>query len=597
MKKSLIFWFAAATCAAWILVGCEQGTGGDGAAGAPGAIYLSGSQTTAGIQDAIDSGAPLVFAGVTQSYTSGNGTVTIPAGRGVKLVGEDAYTVADNAAAFLILGDASSVTGTGVIDAQTSGNVIGPQTVLAASVTGGNKLVYQTIGTGGAITFTDNKAAVNGNVTIAATGVTGTTIPVASLTGNTLYVVGGLTVSSTVTATEISVVGNVTAAAAITGKLSATGNVTFSTAAQNALTGLTAGSVESAVAITTTSNGDITVDGELKTTGATSNVTLGGTGTLTAGSLNLAGNLVVGTATTGAVTVKGAAIIGGTLTNGAEATVFTFNGPATIDTFTSGNAGTVIAGMGAVTVTKALSDTSTNTVIIKNTGGVTLTAANTIADNVVATNITIIGSSTGVTIKSDGTAITVSADASIIVPGTGGSIVAGGDDDNVTITGAVLKAGTYTGTSGKLSLSTTAVIEVANGGAIAVAGSGDLELTLAATKVVLLAGGAVDVKAGTGKFGEATQANTKLTVGTAAAPNTPTKATVVKDGASAVWTVTSTTETGTGETNVILGTLKLAITGTSNVDGAAGAAADGSAAAGKLVAGQGTVLTFIGTGD
>ena len=208
MKKSLIFWFAAATCAAWILVGCESPTNGEsGAAGAPGTIYLSGAQTTAGIQDAIDSGAPLVFAGVAQ-YD--NGTVTIPAGRGVKLVGDDAYTVADNAAAFLILGDASSVTGTGGIDAQSNGNVIGPQAVLDASVTGGNKLVYQTIGTGGELTFTGGKAAVNGNVTIGAAGAAGTITPT-TLAGNTLYVVGDLTVGVALTGTAtLNVLGDAT---------------------------------------------------------------------------------------------------------------------------------------------------------------------------------------------------------------------------------------------------------------------------------------------------------------------------------------------------------------------------------------------------
>jgi hypothetical protein len=347
------------------------------------------------------------------------------------------------------------------------------------------------------------------------------------------------------------------------------------------------------VAITTTSDGAITVDGELKTTGASSPVTLGGSGTLTAGSLNLAGNLTVGTATTGAVTVNGAAIIGGTLTNGAAASIFTFNGATTIDTFTSGNAGTVIAGTGAVTITKALSDTSTYTVIIKNTGGVTLTAANTIGLKTVATKVTLKGDGTnGVTIEDDA-ALVVGSNSSVTVPADG-SIVVGDNDNQVTITGAVLKAGTYTGATAQLSLSTTAVIEVANEGKIAVAGSGDLELTLAATKVVLLAGGAVDVKAATGKFGEATQANTKVTVGTAAAPDTPTKALIAKDGPNPVWTVTTDT-VGTGETNVILGTLKLVITGTSEVTTQVGAAAGGDSAAGKLVAGAGTAITFIGT--
>ena len=446
MKKSLIFWFAAVTCAALFLVGCESPTNGDaGAAGAPGTIYLSGSQTTAGIQDAIDSGAPLVFAGVAQ-YD--NGTVTIPAGRGVKLVGDDAYTVADNAAAFLILGDASSVTGTGGIDAQSNGNVIGPQAVLDASVTGGNKLVYQTIGTGGAIDFTGNKAAVNGNVTIATAGVTGSTIPAASLNGKTLYVVGGLTVSNAVTATEISVVGNVTAAAAITGKLSATGKVTFTTAAQGALTGLTAGSVESSVAITTTSNGDITVDGELKTTGASSTVTVNGTGTLTAGSLDLAGNLVAGS---GGVTVKGASVLGGDVTRGDGAVTFggnvtltdgktiTLTGTAKLNLKGGASikvgANTVLSASGDVEITPTtgavLTATSATKTIAVSTAGIAFTGALLVSGELKANGKDITATqTTGILAIAPGGKITTAGAANA------GAIVLGDSTNGVTLTGA-----------------------------------------------------------------------------------------------------------------------------------------------------------------
>jgi hypothetical protein len=65
MKKSLIFWFAAITCAAWILVGCESPTDGTaGAAGASGPIGLSGEVPLELVQAAVDSGSPLILAGV-----------------------------------------------------------------------------------------------------------------------------------------------------------------------------------------------------------------------------------------------------------------------------------------------------------------------------------------------------------------------------------------------------------------------------------------------------------------------------------------------------------------------------------------------------
>jgi hypothetical protein len=591
-KKYLVIGMAAILGASLSFFACESATdgaaGAAGEPGAPGVIYLSGSQTTAGIQAAIDSDAPLVFAGVTQSDT---GAVTIPAGRNVTLVGTGAYTVANNAVALLILADAESVSGDGTIVTQAAGTVIAPQTVLNDKVTGAGKLAYQTIGDDGVVTFSGNTAAVVGNVTIATAGVTGTTIPAASLAGKTLYVVGDLTVSDAVTATALNVLGDVTASAAITGAVAAIGEVSFTgSTAQDALTGLNAGSVESAVAITTTGNGAVTVSGELKGTA----LTLGGTGTLTAGSLDLSGNLTAGTATTGAVTVNGAATIGGTVTNGAAVSVFTFNGTTAIDTFTSGNPGTVIAGTGEVAIAKTLVDTSTNTVSIKNTGGVTLTAANTIADNLVATKVTITTDGTnGLTIDSDGTALTVPTGGSVTVPASAASIVAGGETNNVTITGATLKPGVYTGASGKLSLSTTAEIAVANGGAIDIAGTGDLELTAATSKVTLNAGGAIDVKAATGAFGEATQTETLVTVAASSATDTPAKADITNTDTT--WTVTATAGTGSAATNIILGKLKLALTGTAAINNASGADAESSAAAGKLIAGTGTVITFIGT--
>jgi hypothetical protein len=184
------------------------------------------------------------------------------------------------------------------------------------------------------------------------------------------------------------------------------------------------------------------------------------------------------------------------------------------------------------------------------------------------------------------------ADGSIVVPADG-TIVAGGDTDNVTIRGATLNAGTYTGTSGKLAIDDTdgGEIEVNNGGTIEIAGGGNLEFTVAATSVIFNENSSLYVKADTGLFGEADQTDTKVSV-TGASEGTAT----VVESADAEWTITDA-DPGTGdEIEVILGKLKLALTGSSGITDVAGEDADTEAAPGKLIAGPGTTITFAGTG-
>jgi hypothetical protein len=115
-------------------------------------------------------------------------------------------------------------------------------------------------------------------------------------------------------------------------------------------------------------------------------------------------------------------------------------------------------------------------------------------------------------------------------------------------------------------------------------------LTAAATTVTLNAGSALDVLATTGKFGEATQTDTKVSV----TGSNSGKAKV--EANSTVWTVTDDS-TGTdisSSDKIVLGTLTLDFNGTSAVTDDACAASD-SAAAGKLVVGAGTTITFKGT--
>jgi hypothetical protein len=281
-----------------------------------------------------------------------------------------------------------------------------------------------------------------------------------------------------------------------------------------------------------------------------------------------------------------AALTIGTLTDIGSASQVTFNGPTTItDPVTVGASGLTIAGTGNVTLKKA-PDTTAGALTVQNTAGVTLEEVTVIAANITATNVTIKGGSTGTPIGSTGVTAIV-ADGSIIVPAEG-SIVAGTGTDTITITGATLGAGTYTATAGQLSLSTTAVITVDGG--IDIAGAGDLALTLAATSVIFNENSYLDVKDATGKFGEADPTDTKVSV-TGAAGNG--KATVVK-GAGNDWTITDDAA-GTAAVTVILGTLKLALTGTTAITNIAGTDASGEAAPGKLIAGPGTTITFDGT--
>jgi fibronectin-binding autotransporter adhesin len=339
------------------------------------------------------------------------------------------------------------------------------------------------------------------------------------------------------------------------------------------------------------------VKDEIKTTVAAATVTLTDGGTLTAGSLNLAGDLTVGTATTGAVTVNGDAKIGGTLTCGTGAAVLAFNGVTSIKTLTQGTNGATIGGSGAVTITDALTGTDTSNVTITNTTGVTLTAANTLAANLVATKATIVGdTTTGVTIKSDATDITVPTDATITVSGEGSSIVAGGTPPQVSIAGATLKPGKYTGATDGLTIDDTAGGEIEVDGTIDIAGAGDLKFNKAAAKVTLKAGGSIDVKVNTGKFGASTLTNTTITVENSDDPGNATKAT--KNGTSPDWTVTTepvATGTGVSLAEIILGKLKLPVS--TNALNATACTGESSGAIGKLTAGTKTVIIFAGTGS
>ncbi|MDR0639116.1 MAG: hypothetical protein LBG27_09525 [Spirochaetaceae bacterium] len=510
------------------LIGCGDAEGALGPAGSAAPIYLSGPQTADGINDALASGAPVVFAGVTQSDTD---EVVIPAGKGVKLVGTPAYTV-NTSGGTLVLGNASSVSGTGTIEVPGSGILIADQTVLDNNVTGvGTKVAYQTIGTGGTVSGTP--VAVKGPVSITTAGATGTAIKVSEIAGKTLIVYGDLTVSDAVAATAINVVGNATATAAITGTVKASGKVTFNTTAQTALTGLTAGSVESAVNIATTGDGNINVTGGLKTTG-TATVLVHGTGTLDAGSLDLVGDLTTGT---GSVTVNGASVLRGAVAlKGAT----TFKGDVTL----TADKTVTLSSSQAVSLASAKSiKVGADTVLSAKSGApVVLTPAGATTIAAAAKKLTV--AAHGLTITSGGLAVGAGAELAIDTV----SLTVTAADASLALTGGATTTGAKLTGTGKVVLG-NASIAGSTGGWQAVGANTSIAFSTGSATTVAITGTGTSPKlvggasAGAITLGTSGSNYTALTVTTAeidlttggslVIPQNSTASTVVLKGGTA----------------------------------------------------------------
>ncbi|MDR0638633.1 MAG: hypothetical protein LBG27_07015 [Spirochaetaceae bacterium] len=181
-----------------------------------------------------------------------------------------------------------------------------------------------------------------------------------------------------------------------------------------------------------------------------------------------------------------------------------------------------------------------------------------------------VGAATGAILgKTGAPTFTVSEDAVI-----GGKVTVGADAELI-VDDAALTVGQLT-VSGKLSIE----------------GAGNVLLTADATKIIVNPTGSIDVRDADGTFGEATAAETKISI----TGSNSGKATVVESPA-AVWTVTddSTGRDISSTGKIVLGKLTLDFDGTSPVTGDPCAASATAAAAGKLVAGAGTTITFAGT--
>ena len=328
MKKSLIFWFAAVTCAALFLVGCESPTNGEsGAAGSPGPATLPANAKPELLEAYFASTDKVFLVEVLDE-----GTFTVPAGKTLAVVGTvDISSVDTVINAF----DGTLDVSAGGFTADGDNVFIVAEAKVAevkAAASGGIVPVYVASipPTPSAIT----EDTVLSGLTIGGSGTSATDFVAFAGSANTVYVAGDVTIDASsavnLTGAKLVVLGRINAAGAgpLTldsnqeGSLTATGNLTL--AGVSNLAGLNTG------AYTVTST-DTTVElekldsgagGKLVLTGNVTAVTIGGgNGNV---ELSNSGALTLATASfgnTGTTTFSGAG--GATFSNAA-----TFGGTA-----------------------------------------------------------------------------------------------------------------------------------------------------------------------------------------------------------------------------------------------------------------------------
>ncbi|GHV76807.1 hypothetical protein AGMMS49942_16280 [Spirochaetia bacterium] len=498
INHGLIVGLAVLLLAALSFIGCESPTeaevvvgppgkdgtgtpGTPGTPGNPGRVYLEGTYTSAAIQAAIDSGAPLTFTKVIQSEAA---VIVIPPGRNVNLIGPAAITVFGSGDpsddGILVIGAVTSITGNGtIVGSAVDAIVVAPESVYVDTAS----VVKYTIVDSMAAVATAPAATVayagNRKFVAAATTTAGEiTVPAAAID---VFIIGDLDATVASTSTNIHVLGNlttsVTGAPVTGGTLNVKGNATFS------------GAVASV-------GGAATIGGTLNATGATSFTATGG------------------------VTVNGAATFNGTFAGGAS----TFNGPVAFkgditqtaaldfnDTVTITNGKKITVG-GAVAITlkngKAIRNTSgvdllkaglsapvvltgTSTEVLTfNAADLTVTTAGfavTSGELIVAKKLDVSGSGVVATVSSNAK-LTLAKDA-VLATGSG-SVVAGQTTFNT--------AGTWTAKNQAISISpatnVTTIASVAAGGELTAAGTPKItQAGAASTNLIINPGTTIDL--------------------------------------------------------------------------------------------------------
>jgi hypothetical protein len=489
------------------LAGCESPA--DGSAGASGAIYLSGSLTSAGIQAAIDSGAPLVFAGVTQFDED---IVIVPAGRGVKLIGESAFTLHNSG--LLVLEDASSIAGDGKIAGSGTGTVIAPEALKDKAV----NAAFIKIQSGETIE-PEEPFAVAGNITISDADTSETNIKNNEFDGTvgTLYVVGSVTVS---------------AAIADSANIFVLNNATVSET-QTEVINWKVGGTLTATKAPTAGAGAIYAK-TLDVSGAGDTINLSVSGTVTVEELVTAGTVVITTGTGGltADKVTGAAVFatGAKIDEAAFSGTVKFNDTATLgevgfggDVTVTNNEALTLASDKEVTLADGVSikiDDTAPVTILTAGGKTVLTPAGDTTLTPAKTDKKLTLGAAGATLTSGKLTVAAGAELALgsaltLAPNTGGLVLSAADTTGAKISGTEgVAAGKTTitgiwqavGASGTVTIAATgaatssitasaaaAVLTAGTAGTITQAAEAGNLLTIAANTTIALGGDGTEV--------------------------------------------------------------------------------------------------------
>jgi hypothetical protein len=520
MKKSLIFWLAAVTCAAWILVGCEQEAETKTVTATNGA-----AADIAGLNKLLDEGvSPIRYVG---DLAIGTNTVLIPAGVTVNVDG--GVTVGADGV-FVVAGNLSLGAGKGIAVTAPGGTVVGG-TEVTDKVTGAGAVTGSVTGT-----VAEATAAFTTKSVVLVTGaVGGEALTLAAVpSGKTLYVGNTLTLGTTAPAPSGAVVA--------LGKVDVTATVDVSSIVDDS-----------------PGNGKLTLTGATLTNSAAADVTLptsatvksiavgsadltitGVTGGLTVGSItNGGGNLKLATASS--IIKQAGDDTTGTFTFGAAANQVLVKPALADSTLTLGGATTLVGVLSLGDTAKVelgagatLTTTFTDEITVGDSGGTFTPAgagvtfpADTVFDG--ATKTVTLGSA-GLTIGGSTTSFAVNVSGIL----KGNIVLADGDDtvtlDKAVITGAASAAVTFTTSGAAIGLLADTSLALEDGGSIAFTGAGVVN-SFSATPITL-SGGAFTNNGDTLTLTAASAATatltgatlTKLTLGTGATIAIPAEA-------------------------------------------------------------------------
>jgi hypothetical protein len=573
MKKSLIFWFAAITCAALFLVGCESPTNGEaGAAGSPGSVTFSGPVTAAELARAFAKSNEVILQSTVTSVYG-----VIPAGKTLAVFGSGTAVAAGES---LEVAGALEIEAGAALDASYVSAKAGYLKGTASGVTGAGTVKLPYVGAAGSlpeggIDYTAGVAAVRA----AGSYITGA-VPGSALTNANIAAIFAiddgpdeLTVSDITALTDAAVPAGKT--------LTLTGTNNFSTA------------------LDLSSKGTLIVDGTLATNasgiaitanGTTSNITINGTLTLANASDTVAGkvtnNGTITTSSTTPGTVAGLLGLEGTGTVEIGASLALTAAAALTQNVR------IPSGVTLTAHSVAVPFSGTKTITIDESGTLALVAANT---------------SVGVTVVNNGTITTATTSDTALqtIVNLGGAIDSTGDVSSTAATpftvpgGTILtkSSGTFVGGSGALTIDgeatfTTGTFESQTG---AVTINGTAEFTAATFAGLTGSAGTAIVTvgpAGNATFTAATFAGTTVgdivingaaTFGAAAVPGGD-----VKVGATGTLTVPTggSLTIDDGKTLANAGTVALTGTGSLVLTSAVSTSGAKITGAGKVTAGK-----------